>query len=870
MTENAAKFIINRFMVSEGKPVVTRTLAGEYEVADINVSLLKAIAERWKARNFEERVEGVSSYDSNPPTLFLCVSVGQVYEGATPLLRVRNAKKDLSRFERFLAKRAFKFKRASVDSKNNGGDMIESLSEQVVQAIRNDAPSDYEGIHNQLLATHKDMLSVGETKDENGNPSNFAELYAGWQSYATHWVRSYNSQFKAATDGLASNSEYFEDCCYFAHHICNHVLWRTESYVGLVDALKMQASLDYYLDAWWNNACDRHNITHGIYAPTKANPTDATNHKNALKCVIEGWEGVLKRSLDMKADAVKDWKQLGRLFEGFEAHLNESITNLARAVVSGNEVAADLWLEHLHIWPERSSAIQGMLESSLTDSQLMLCNSDRLSEDWETARRKIIADDTVALVLQELTPQNLFDVIKDNLWHDGRMVLCAFLLQWATASNEKEESRDNSLIIRTLRGMLESRGSARSIYLGFLRSNLRNVWDRESYPSKLENIGHRIIELSEEEKVTGRVYTVAIPAPLEHIRHQILRLALAHGDVASMPNDLDDILADKDTASRFSHVLTQCSENLTENPNVEHLKMLNPDNTEVQLKDKYEQLRVTTKNLLSIISVSRDKAIQSAPINENALAAIVQSVSETIFNPEDGHFPLNQFTNFVQVASDDGLEPFTLNHAGFPKSAIIQEPTVNFPIDLHQDAVRQYVSAWLMVDVLSAAMKRDGFQKIEYTSDTELISEFLNVTADIADEDIFIVAEFKGSQDILFDWRKRFSPYFSEETDHASGIEVSRDETFKDDRNYLFSVNSIPAFRVNAKLDGLLIVPKSLLAELTLRTFENNFPIQINFAEDETDPWHGTLSFHWERKVELSDDDNLKLYQFTQTNGEGS
>lgn len=847
-------------MVGKGKPSVSRHLNGRYELIDINISLLRRIAERWKKRNFEAAEEGVVSYVS--PFLLLSISVGQICEGETVLLHTERAKSDLTKIEKLLAKRAFTFRRVSIDRGNEGDDIIETLSKQAAQAIKNDASSDYEIIYDRLMSTQKAMLSIGETNDSNNQPFNYAELGLGWRSYAEYWAIAHEPQFLAATDTLKKNKSYFRKCCYLAYRLCNHTLWNTQSFVGMKESINMQANLHYRLDSWWQKSCDTNDIEHNMYQPATTNITDGQIHDDALKRLIEGWEAVLERSLGRKIDDVDDWRQLSKLFDGFQEHLTSSITSTARAVISGNERAVDIWIEHLRRWPSTSDGIieNKVLADLFNVGQSILCNSDRFNEDWVTAKQTIINAGNHNLAYRELTPRNLFNVIKKNLWQDGCMILCAFLLKWAS---EKSISENKNLPLKALGGLIGVyKRSAKKTYTGFLRSHLRDSWDNGTYPNRLEDISRRILYLLRDNQIAGRIYSDAIPVPLKHIRLHLLYLALACNDVKWIPKELDAILANNDASSHLQHVLNQCFEELNEVPNLNLIKKLSPDPDDEALQKTWTQFRETVNELRRIISISRDEAIRDAPISSSALSDIANTISKNVFDQTKASFPLSQFSKFDWATDSDQLEPFDLKKNSFPKTDIIKDPTSEFPADWHHDVVEQYLSSWLMRDVFVSAKEASCLKKISYQNDNELAERICRLENKFDDKQLFIVAEFHGSQSILFDWREQLSSYNQNKRENLSDIKISRNEKFENDRNYIFNINSLPAFRVNAELGGLLVLPKDLLKKLILKRFENDFPIRISFDEDENDPWHGILTYHWERKVELSDDENLQIYQF--------
>ena len=875
MTKNGAQFLVHPLFGGEYEPVVSVELDGQYELVNINISLLSRLVERWKRRANAVAEENDCMYVN--PTLIAAISVGQVYEGTVPLLQCSDVQSDFSWWEKFLIRRAFKFRRADLNYEDDGNDALSKLAAQATSAIKDDLPHDFEIIYKQLRDTHKTMISVSEISDNAGTPFNLADVSVEDfvpRSYARQWTEHYYPIFVVATDVLDKNTTYFRTVCYFANHLCSHITWNTRSYVSLSDIISVQATLDYRLDKWWKTARDRHV---DVTAPNELNAYDANIHKNALEDLIGGWESLLEYSLSIKADRIDDWQEYKALFLGFEAHLAGSITNTARAVVSKNKVAADIWVDHLLRWLKKSRGIRydEMSLHQLTESQHVICDATLLDLDWQEAKDKFVAHgDNNSIPEGEVTPKMLFAIIKLNMWRDGCMVLAGFLLKWARRDIDKET---DNLSESTLYTLIKSNNSdyspaygssdpnfdpdhsqvfrsAKDSYLGFLRIYKGDSWGDKTYAYRLTGIADRIEGLGRSPRISGRVYSMS-GDNLVSIRVLMLHLVLAHRPVTWSPHGLEQLMGeDASIATHLQSILEQCVKQLNEANYKKIQDILNVSRDIADKPEIYENFKETVTALRDIISEFRTEEIRSADINQNTINEIEQNVAENVFDESKAGFPFSHFADLELIKTEEELVPLNLLFSEVPKTAVVNNSSEEFPFELHYDAVQKYLVSRLMVDVLQEARQQNQLSVQEFKDTDGLASQIIEFEKTMKEP--VIVAELRGSQKILFDWRRR-----KEQGEENVPVKISRADKYQDDRQYLFDINSIPSFRVNAELGGLLMFPQAMLAKLTLRKFENDFPIQISFEQDKNDPWNGTINYHWERKVELSDDD-LQIVQF--------
>ena len=625
MTKNGAQFLAHPLYVGEGTPAVSAKLNGQYKLVNINISLLLQMAERWKRRT--DAVAEANDFMYGNPTLAVAISVGQICKGTFPLLQCINIKPDFNWWEKILIRRAFKFRRADLNNEDDGNDIFTKLAAQATSAIKHDMPYEFETIYKRLRDIHKTMISVSETSDNDGTPFNLADVSVEDfmpRSYAHQWTEHYYPIFATATDALDKNPSYFRDVCGFANHLCSHIIWNTRSYVSLSNIISMQATLDYRLDKWWKTARDKRA---DVSAPNELNAYDANIHKNALENLIGGWETLLEYSLSSKADRIDDWQEYKALFLGFEAHLVEGIVNTARAVISENKVAVDIWVKHLLRWPKNSRTIRfdDLYLHQLTASQHIICDTALLDLDWQDAKDKFIAHGDSSFTEGEITPKMLFETIKLNMWRDGCMVLAGFLLKWARQNTDEKADNLSEL---TLYRLIKSNNpyyspdygssdpnfdpdhsqifySAEYFYLSFLRINKGNSITTETYIRRLTKIADRIEDLVRPPQISGRVHSLR-GNNLESIRVLMLHLALAHRPVTWSPHGLEQLVRnDSNVAENLQSILEQCIEQLDEAKHKKIQDILNVPRDTADKSEIYENFKETVTALRDTISNPR-------------------------------------------------------------------------------------------------------------------------------------------------------------------------------------------------------------------------------------------------------------------------
>ncbi|GEM_PF-6322261 len=343
------------FLGGKGQTSVAIKLSKPKYLTDINIDLLKQTIKRWKNRN-TIIVNSEEDYLPSAPTIFFSVDVGRLYpKGEVVLCKVEDEKSPLTLLEKWAIKKAFKFSNHNDETPDfNTKKAINAISYNVVLAIRDGDLQAFEEHFEQLKDFHILLLQIGEKQDDNG-VINYAVIETTWfENLHQSWNRVYADIYRECVNSLEDDVSFFKTASYTASHLSGEIT-NFSSMTSLDSVISFQGFLWFRLNDWWENQCKKKTS-----APSNINPhiledNIGHQHEEALIAYIEGWES-LQGSLSYKSKDL-EWDSYRKIFEGLKEHLISSILFTVKSVVTGNQEAAQQWIEHLIRWNENCERI---------------------------------------------------------------------------------------------------------------------------------------------------------------------------------------------------------------------------------------------------------------------------------------------------------------------------------------------------------------------------------------------------------------------------------------------------------------------------------------------------------------------------------
>ncbi|HAT1927497.1 TPA: hypothetical protein I8Z67_002980 [Legionella pneumophila] len=870
-----------------GKEEICIHLTQPMILSDVNLNLLKFAIKKWKKRNIKFG-NTISDQSLKQPTLFFPLCLGGEYQDSVTLCRISNGL-SLSAVERFAVKHAFKFTPATDEIIHiNSSKSIEILIEHITIIIHQLNESLFNSAFSELIKLHSLLLKLGETTDDNGNPINYAIVEANWFGTQLHneWARSYMPLFDASLAVLEKNDSFLRKCSYIAVYLAKEIS-KNQSITGLDSITNMQGCLWYKLNGWWERTNEQLERNHNIGKAVTSGVNLERLHKNALQKFIQGWEHLLKFELSTYIKEIPSWKSYKILFRSFNEHLSSTILFLGKSVLSGNQEAAYYWADFLTHWINYSQPTNENFDYIfLTSAQELLITPSLLDMPWDEVEGLIQSH------LQNSTypiqHHTIFSIILKNYWQDCCFILSNFLISWSTAL-ESSKTLSIDIIKRLIEGTTidDSDSFDKSLFFEnqeqFIISFIRRHLNIGSYQGTLTRLIEKINQLSEPERFSGRIYSFANTA--EEINYDT-ELILATLRTSNYRNDLDSLkklLASHDLAYQLENITVQFIKYYEKN-NVESYKTIfdaiitheenneisydnrtdniskikNTHNKKTTFEDSLKKIGEVLYRLIELIKSERLAQIKNLPISSDKLINIEEKASYKAFNKKTANFPVALFNEIKLL--DEPLIEFRLKYEHYPKGQLTVPPMDHtlFSEDYHHKEVSSRLYAYLIFDILNEAKKIQILNEVSVDSEDDYAEKLIQIGKDLINQKLNpIIIIDNNTHQFIYDWKRTL---WDPKTQIPEGIKISKKEN-RFTKNYMFDLNDIPVYKSNANTKNSIIFPLEILNTLKFRQFKNGYPVEVTFDENPDNPWDGTLTYLWERTVEL--DKNYDIYTIT-------
>ena len=118
----------------------------------------------------------------------------------------------LTRFEKWIIRRCFRFKRVSSHEMDlpTPENFLEQLVDKVVNQIEASATTGFRAALTDVIQYHRFILAAQNTRDDAGNVFNLAEVGDFFTRPDAEWVRQYRRAFVAAAEKIGSDTSFID------------------------------------------------------------------------------------------------------------------------------------------------------------------------------------------------------------------------------------------------------------------------------------------------------------------------------------------------------------------------------------------------------------------------------------------------------------------------------------------------------------------------------------------------------------------------------------------------------------------------------------------------------------------------------------
>ncbi|BEV12080.1 hypothetical protein ATDW_25760 [Asticcacaulis sp. DW145] len=861
-------------------------------LTDVNVTLLDWVAENWYARNTREvSLENQGLYAPRPTLQFPLV-IGRNYEGDVTLSKILNHGTDLTIFEKLCVKRAFTFRRSTKrpDAILSTQQGMAILAEQALQAMASGQLQVFNYIFEQMTSLHSELLQFGESIDNVGKPTNYGLVHDDNQNGTVEraWNFSYRRLFEEAVNLIEREPHYFSKLSFVSTRVVPS-LFALPSLTGATSTIDYQGYLWYRLNGWWERTAETQRLPHGANQPAILLEPLAGVHFKSLRDFIGGWEALLQYHIRPEIERRELWAEKVKLYPILAEQLSETALYVARAVVSGNRVAAEHWIDAMLRWCGNTlpmSVNQHLYDLNL--SQKVVLGPQTITQSWAEVEAKLMS--LSDFQKPNFTVTSLFANLVYNMWQDTCFVLSGFLVQWAGLG----DAVGATLSLQAAKQLFDRRtvggegddGPDEHFYsrqadfvASFLRRNSIREWALDRSVPGFWRLAEQFDQLTREPMLAGRVYTFAgrtvgatlasdlilgslrmerQPLDFTSIFERLPQWLTDDSEALHLKDRLSAITADLDAIDvegllpvfNFLHQPVQPDAPANEITPEVPLELPRVAPAQAVFTDRLAAFRGLISSLETRIVAYRRERIGDAPISDRKLDDLARKVAGEVFDYDEDTFLGTLFGPVVYSTAD--LEEVRIQDwTNFPKG-VITDP----PLDQVAGSDGILVS-WAAARVKARALGQLLEQKQAANLDEvrsvanggELAEVILAAAENLRGRNLTPLILI-GSGEVSGWVREWSNASYRPNSVLPAGIVVERPQHRSQNGN-TYNLSSIPVFSTGSNLDGVWVLAREAFKRLKItRTSEADIPIKLIFTPDPDDPYHGTMQTRWRQGID--------------------
>jgi hypothetical protein len=837
-------------------------LPTESVLVDVNLPLLAVVAHQWLVD--ADNAHSDLPVRSAQPTLTFLPLINESYAGEVRL--VTWTATPLSRLQRYLVRRAYRFRRPLAGSvAPTTGTLLKEAMADIITIMEQGRTQEFDAKLDDLVELHVLFFKIAETpKELDQGTFNYSQLSFGWKSVGDVWATEYRDLFKRAVHKLRDEPEFFSHCAYLASRlyagaaeavppgslgsvsrIAFHLFWRLHEWAAL--SHKAETGLAAHAGTTFQLRAEAHEI-----------------YSEAWRNFVAGWERLANHFYRGESTGAGDaWRKLAQPLEPLLSHLDDTAVMVAMSAWSGDLLGVRWSTDLLLRWLD---ANEGRWTNSRSSWALdrSFVTTELLKGPWANVRPKELS--TVDGV--EVGPAEVFAAAVANRWTDTLMVLSCKLLSWGgpdalhgaafiaakvLIANERYDESSSRADISPFPNVDAALGS-------ILRIAAAGDRYSDGYSSALNRLVERLHDVSRKPWVSLRVYSSTgshdfFDLPGEQVA--LLAARVPNGNPpAGLPTEiaryLRSLVDRPDEMSRrvqahLEDLLARVPQLKTER--FEHwLSALRGGDDIVGFPNWLASTERLLRLCLELLTSKRAERIRSARVDPERLLAIAQAASASGFTGTTGRVPINLFEVIGFV--DEPLDQFTISHSRYEKGEITNPPMaqpVSNEASYWRDHVRDAAAGVALSDLLRAARVEEIEARTPLAWWDAVRQEASSIRNSGGKPLLLISSTVEPSW--LYDWiwdRNRASVPCPEDLRLWEDPEVSRE-------GYELNLNDIEAYQAMVEDSASYLLPASLLRKIEFSVNRDGLPVDATFEADPVDPWRGKLNVSWRRRLTLGD-----------------
>jgi hypothetical protein len=346
-----------------GDAEITTDFKRQSTLRDVRSRLLGEALRRWWQRVEENRPDPSQQQRGTrlgrEVTLALTPSFGREFERTTTWCR-RSGGLPLDRWERWLIRRSFKFRKASRTDRDlpTPANFLEELADKVISQIDRLATTGFKVALDEMIRYHRFLLEVYASRSEDGKPLSLAEVGGMWEQPHQEWARQYRRVFERAAERISEETLFSETMAHVPIRLLpDNAIEHSTAVVGsLLDLGLLQI---VFLEAW----VTRHTSV-DVAPAAAAHPrlalagSDRRAYEQVVMNTIGAWESTVRLADSLYGwreageESTPLWSALGTSWPFLERHLRNTAYFLASAVWNEDPIGADRYRDALLRWVE--------------------------------------------------------------------------------------------------------------------------------------------------------------------------------------------------------------------------------------------------------------------------------------------------------------------------------------------------------------------------------------------------------------------------------------------------------------------------------------------------------------------------------------
>lgn len=829
----------------------------DHRLKDVKLGLLAFVVTQWLVRY---------SRQSNPSRFCWLEFVARPFqpvEADQTLLQVVSGP-GLSRLEQTLLRFAFSFEK--VTPKPPVADVFHFMEELVSDLLvlaDGDRTREFEVLLENLTDYHAFLFQIAESRDNDGEFSyaQFEQMFG--RTASQKWAFGYRKLMKKVASRIAVDSDAFRSLAWsFPRFIARTKAERFHP-VGQ-SALLLSRMLMRELIEW---ASDQHRSASGEASNPNALfrlPTSSDiQYAEAWRIFIGTWEHYVTVWKSEIKDSDTTWKDLSAQNEQFREHLFHSI-ELVGLAASNGDMTAVLWSTDLLLKWKSHARLDVPNHLYLNDLYTIHYSLPDFGKPWTELQENAASGHpnfSERTWGAEISPYAVWNAIFANLFDDCRAVLMVVLINWTRtfgesgtglmackrilngtvhdlgwhgASEDVDLSFDGLMIsfLRIVASEQQITTDSYSAWLSKLTRSLSNI-SRESYVSSRIYSGHQSDDISSFLIETCVLLAGRVPGGERRSGHSISTF------IASQPDD------ERRRSIRFylerlqttidQGVLNSCASLI-----VALRREAAPEEAPIYVA-KLREFIARSLEELDRISTSE---LSDAEIDPNRLREIARAASQEAFQPERSGFPIALFSevDFTNLH----LERFTLNATNQNKGEYTR-PLMSDPVSNESSFWADAMKRQVAVVILSDVLRKSDFQTIIAPTAEAFWEALQRAEEALRSEGLKPILIVPGSSEPswLFDWSWKTNP----EVWRPKNLRVWRKEDMPD--GYLFNLNDTEVFGDMVRPGRCYVIAREQFERVRFTNFQN-VPVFVEFDQDTSDAWKGTLKLAFEREVQVA------------------